>query len=588
MKPSFYNLLAGVLIFQAFTASVPAQKVFPGEDWEYRTASAERAALGIDSAALDAWVGNLSGLPANSGMIVRNGYVVAAWGEVDDGLDGWVSTWKAQVGLTALLAHADGLISDFSDPIAPHVRSAFGRDPIEKDRGMTFGQLARNTSGYGRIEAPGEAFAYADASPNLAGEILADAVAAAGYDGWFTYMRDRLDPAEGPGIGFQELFFPTRRSTRDAARMAWLWANGGQWDGNWLVPEPYFKQFVKPLTPFGLPVSTGTDPVNGDYLEVGGIEIAANYQPQGGFGFWWYFNNRPVIRPGDQAVAEPTRKLPGLPHDAFTAFGTGGKYMVAIPSLNMALAINPYPGNDWSGLMDAVENLDRTPPEEIQGFAVVERSPTSATLTWQASNDTETGVSKYWIYRNGAWVGEVSATSFTDTGLQASTTYTYDIQAFNGHGYATEMSGGLEVTTLPNSYQLWSDLIAWETPAIDSPPDANPDGDGLTNWWEYLLDLDPLVSDSATIFDTEIRFIDNTPWFAWTFRQSALSSDATVSVEYSTDLKVWSTEPLDSDVWMDEILDPDPDNDGTAVIRRIQVKVGEDFARFLRLRSAPN
>jgi hypothetical protein len=815
--PKSFSLTVTAFIFGALWLSpslLSAENVFPGESWEYRTTPAERAALGIDSTTLDQWVAQLSAGPANSGMIIRHGYVIAAWGDVTDWTDAWVSTWKSQVGMAAFLARDAGLMPDFSEPVRPLVQGAFGIDLIQEDLGITYLDLALNISAYGRIEDPGEAYAYADASPNLASQLVSEAVKAIEPSGWFTYMLARLDPVDGTGLQFQDRLFSTRRSTRDAARMAWLWANQGQWDGRALIPLRYFQQYVKPLTPFGLPVSTRTDPVHGDYLGVGSINIAADYQPQGAYGFWWYFNNRPVVRPGDQAVTELTRKMPGLPHDAFTAYGTGGKYMVAIPSQNMAIAVNTFPGNDWSGLMDAVLNLDRTPPTAITGFSSTARTLTSVSLSWNPATDAQTGIATYWIYRDGAWIGETSGTTFTDAGLQPYTAFTYDIQAFNTHGYATDVAGSLAVTTdpppvvfsvnfgssvlggnvamprseefiagivvdapwwnnhfdepgkwmdtaqedvpwilsnghepadlrmrvttpgnlttaaiygtsqhvapdedsrdlrmhtdvyyntagystvgmeirhlpadfqhgwnlyiathhtdpfahgifrydldlgmdgtvdrtlysrhqppgdwtddtqfsnasqaetsagvgpghssyvvfqgipagnlsfsldvtntshtdrnacinafqiqalqQPVAYPIWQQFFLWDRPGTDNLPQANPDGDRFNNWLEYILDLHPRKADPAQAFSSSILQIEGHPWFAWTFRQNAHLTDAHLWLEHSQDLRNWTAPPPDTPGLVDEILDPDPDSDGTAILRRLRIRLHPD------------
>ncbi|MFP4070206.1 MAG: fibronectin type III domain-containing protein, partial [Opitutales bacterium] len=114
-------------------------------------------------------------------------------------------------------------------------------------------------------------------------------------------------------------------------------------------------------------------------------------------------------------------------------------------------AVNSYSGNDWSGLIDAVTDADRTPPTAPGGLHSVVASSRTVTLGWDPSDDPETGVAKYWIYRDGAWIGEVPghASAFTDSGLIPETAYRYDIQAFNAHGYASEVGGDLPVTTAP-------------------------------------------------------------------------------------------------------------------------------------------
>ncbi|MBC2023997.1 chitinase [Listeria booriae] len=67
-------------------------------------------------------------------------------------------------------------------------------------------------------------------------------------------------------------------------------------------------------------------------------------------------------------------------------------------------------------------------------------------LSWSASTDN-VGVAGYKVYRNGTEVATVSGTSYTDTGLTASTAYTYTVKAYDAAGNVSAASTALSVTT---------------------------------------------------------------------------------------------------------------------------------------------
>ncbi|MEV4569821.1 PHB depolymerase family esterase [Nonomuraea sp. NPDC049419] len=93
---------------------------------------------------------------------------------------------------------------------------------------------------------------------------------------------------------------------------------------------------------------------------------------------------------------------------------------------------------------------DTTPPTAPSGLAASGTTATGTTLTWTAATD-DTGVTGYRILRatGGTFtqVGTSATTSFTDTGLTASTTYRYQVRAYDAAGNVSEVSNTVEITT---------------------------------------------------------------------------------------------------------------------------------------------
>jgi chitodextrinase len=69
-----------------------------------------------------------------------------------------------------------------------------------------------------------------------------------------------------------------------------------------------------------------------------------------------------------------------------------------------------------------------------------------ANLSWTASTDN-VGVAGYRIYRDGVQVGNTPQTSYADTGLTASTTYSYAVSAYDGAGNESPGSASVSVAT---------------------------------------------------------------------------------------------------------------------------------------------
>jgi chitodextrinase len=90
--------------------------------------------------------------------------------------------------------------------------------------------------------------------------------------------------------------------------------------------------------------------------------------------------------------------------------------------------------------------VDVTPPTTPTNFTSPSKTPNSVSLSWTASTDN-TGVTGYLIFRGSTQVGTSTSTSYTDTGLAASTTYSYTVRARDAAGNTSAATAALSVTT---------------------------------------------------------------------------------------------------------------------------------------------
>ena len=91
---------------------------------------------------------------------------------------------------------------------------------------------------------------------------------------------------------------------------------------------------------------------------------------------------------------------------------------------------------------------DTQAPSVPTGLSVSAVTATSVSLAWNASTDN-VGVTGYTVYRNGVAAGTSATTSFSNTGLAPSTSYTYKVDAFDAVGNHSSQSTAVTPTTLP-------------------------------------------------------------------------------------------------------------------------------------------
>jgi chitodextrinase len=91
---------------------------------------------------------------------------------------------------------------------------------------------------------------------------------------------------------------------------------------------------------------------------------------------------------------------------------------------------------------------DGTPPTAPANLTATAVSASQISLSWTASTDN-VGVIGYKVFRNGAQVGTPGATTYSDSPLSASTTYSYTVEAVDAAGNASSPSAALGVMTAP-------------------------------------------------------------------------------------------------------------------------------------------
>jgi len=94
--------------------------------------------------------------------------------------------------------------------------------------------------------------------------------------------------------------------------------------------------------------------------------------------------------------------------------------------------------------------VDTTPPSAPTGLRSTGVTASSVTLTWTASTDN-VGVTAYQIYRDGTLVGQATSPGFTESGLTASTTYSYTVKARDAAGNVSASSSAVSATTFGGS-----------------------------------------------------------------------------------------------------------------------------------------
>ncbi|MBI5003685.1 fibronectin type III domain-containing protein [Candidatus Kaiserbacteria bacterium] len=137
--------------------------------------------------------------------------------------------------------------------------------------------------------------------------------------------------------------------------------------------------------------------------------------------------------------------------------------------------------------------VDMIPPAVPSSLSATVISQTQINLSWSSSADTGgSGLAGYKVYRNTVQIGTTTNTSFQNTDLTASTTYTYAVAAYDNAGNISAKSAGVSKTTLSvatsltSAQQLAAKLHQDTLPVFKADHTLPP----LTRWgWQLNYDL---------------------------------------------------------------------------------------------------
>ncbi|WP_282019147.1 serine hydrolase domain-containing protein [Salegentibacter mishustinae] len=265
------------------------------------------------------------GCPA--GIILKNGYLVAKWGDTKR-VDMTFSVTKSFLSTTALLALHENLIADVEDPVINYVwDNTFEGEHNSK---ITWKNLLQQNSDWSgelwgsydwadrppkeggiddwrnrELNEPGTHFKYNDVRvnvlaysllnvfrkplPNVLKQEIMDPINASSTWRWFGYENSwttidgfKMQSVSGGGHSGGGMFI----NTEDMARFGLLFMNNGNWDGKQLISEKLIEEAVQPSIP------------NENY------------------GYMWWLN------------ADGPRQWENIDKDIFYAAGFGGNFII--------------------------------------------------------------------------------------------------------------------------------------------------------------------------------------------------------------------------------------------------------------------
>ncbi|MFP4094593.1 MAG: serine hydrolase domain-containing protein [Cyclobacteriaceae bacterium] len=261
-----------------------------------------------------------------AGLILKNGYIVASWGDVER-VDMTFSVTKSYLSTVAGLAVDSGLIRDVNDKVSSYVWD--GTFEGDHNSQITWRQLLDQSSDWSgelfgmydwadrppaeggiddwksrELRTPGSTFEYNDVRVNVLAysllqlwrkplpmvlkEKIMDPIGASSGWRWYGYENSfvnidglMMQSVSGGGHSGGGLFI----NTLDHARFGLLFMQNGQWNGQQLISEKWINSLQQPS--------------------------AANES----YGYMWWLNRGP-------------RKWEGVPEHLFYAAGFGGNFIV--------------------------------------------------------------------------------------------------------------------------------------------------------------------------------------------------------------------------------------------------------------------
>ncbi len=329
------SVAIALFLFLVVAAAAVGQRV-PGGEW-MRYVDVEEA--GFDPRGLEAARSTWEGLPSSAFMVVADGAVVAAWGDVDRRFmchsvrKSFLSAlygiyWdRGEIALNKRMS--DLGIDDYPDPLLDSEREARILDLLKARSGVFHpaAYAGRTDSRPRGSEGPGRYFAYNNWDFNTLATILMQETGEDVFeafdeyfggplgmedwrvsDGYYHYERDKSRyPA-----------YPFRLSARDAARFGLLYAREGLWGDDRILSKHWVRR------------SSALYSIDNDIV---------------GYGFMWW-----VYR-------EPRFDRYGM----YSALGVGNQMIAVLPQLDMVVVnrADTYEGEGTPlrPLLDLIEQV---------------------------------------------------------------------------------------------------------------------------------------------------------------------------------------------------------------------------------------
>lgn len=143
-----------------------------------------------------------------------------------------------------------------------------------------------------------------------------------------------------------------------------------------------------------------------------------------------------------------------------------------------------------------VSTPDSIVPTTPTGLSATAASSSRINLSWAASTDSGgSGLAGYRVYRGGSQIATTSVTSYSDTGLPMTTTYSYTVMAYDNATNTSGQSNTASATTM-GPLSAWASNSAWNwlrLPNGNTTMDANivvtatgGSGSGYSYLWQYV------------------------------------------------------------------------------------------------------
>ncbi len=181
-------------------------------------------------------------------------------------------------------------------------------------------------------------------------------------------------------------------------------------------------------------------------------------------------------------------------------------------------------------------------PGAVSGLAAVAVGPSEVHLSWPAASDT---TDHYQVLRDGTALATTTDPTYDDTGLSASSTYSYQVQGVDAQGRAGPVSESVAVTTPAEP-----DLQPPTAPGAFQVDDVSPSRVGLS--WQASSDDTGVVEyqvqrDGATIGHTaELTFGDTTVDPGGAYSYTVVAVDAAGNVSPSSDSALVNVPTVDT------------------------------------------